>query len=446
MAWAQTLATTPYQDPRGYFMITPPTGWAVEDYPDDPRGKVAFTGPHQVHLRVLVNAVDFDSLDSMIVQFQSKERELGISTNIERTTFNGMAAVRRSFTVRGMKCFYLDFLVERISYNLGYDAPEQVFPTYYDVAMRSMATILPKGWTAASAAEVAQHRDAKEERISDLMARQGWTSAREATHGPSVFPEGTQAGAGASPAPGARSQNPGEQPLSEPVTTGAEVRPPQDGAESETSYGAVILFLIVTALGGSGWALWTVRRRNLAMQKNPRLRPPQPPKWVPRWLRRLMGWPLEDRPEQDEPQYSVPEFIDVKCTQCGKQLRIPGRYAGQTGRCRGCGGKIQVPDLRRPLPTDPWEALGTTHQEHLDYLASVKIDPDKPMPVVLRFEEEAPSAASPRATRSADYGEMPMALGCLGLIISAAIAGPFAPVVYVLFVGPILQAMHSRRR
>ena len=34
-----------YVDPKGYFKIVPPAQWKIEEYPQDPRGKVAFFGP-----------------------------------------------------------------------------------------------------------------------------------------------------------------------------------------------------------------------------------------------------------------------------------------------------------------------------------------------------------------------------------------------------------------
>lgn len=39
------LSQERYQDPQGYFNINPPDGWSIEDYTEDPRGKVAFSVP-----------------------------------------------------------------------------------------------------------------------------------------------------------------------------------------------------------------------------------------------------------------------------------------------------------------------------------------------------------------------------------------------------------------
>ncbi len=43
-------------------------------------------------------------------------------------------------------------------------------------------------------------------------------------------------------------------------------------------------------------------------------------------------------------------MIDVRCPQCGKSLQVPDQYAGQQGRCSGCGGPITVPVLQSTAP------------------------------------------------------------------------------------------------
>ena len=44
-------------------------------------------------------------------------------------------------------------------------------------------------------------------------------------------------------------------------------------------------------------------------------------------------------------------MIAVECPHCGKRLSIPERYAGQTGKCNACEGRIVVP-LRQADVTD----------------------------------------------------------------------------------------------
>ena len=36
-------------------------------------------------------------------------------------------------------------------------------------------------------------------------------------------------------------------------------------------------------------------------------------------------------------------MITMKCPQCGKELHIEDKYAGQGGRCKKCGASMRVP-------------------------------------------------------------------------------------------------------
>jgi hypothetical protein len=63
---AGDLATKRYIDPKGFFQLVPPTGWKVQEYPQDARRKVAFSAPEvNVDLRVLVNSVDFSTVEAL---------------------------------------------------------------------------------------------------------------------------------------------------------------------------------------------------------------------------------------------------------------------------------------------------------------------------------------------------------------------------------------------
>ena len=43
-------------------------------------------------------------------------------------------------------------------------------------------------------------------------------------------------------------------------------------------------------------------------------------------------------------------MIEMKCPHCRKTLIIPAQYAGQSGKCNGCGGQIIVPGGRKVAP------------------------------------------------------------------------------------------------
>jgi len=163
------LSTTQYVDPKGFFRIVPPDGWRLQEFPGDSRGKVAFFGPtNGTDLRVLVNAVDFSTIDELVAFCRDVERRIGMNTHIERTTFGGRPAVRRSFTARGSKLTYIDFLVGKVDHNLAYSARISDFDKFRDVATASMETYEPVSRTLSDN-EATQQLVDKKIRLSELM-------------------------------------------------------------------------------------------------------------------------------------------------------------------------------------------------------------------------------------------------------------------------------------
>ena len=65
-AKSQILSPNQYVDPKGFFKIFPPKNWKIQEYPSDPRGKIAILGPDGVQLRILVNSVDFNSFQDLM--------------------------------------------------------------------------------------------------------------------------------------------------------------------------------------------------------------------------------------------------------------------------------------------------------------------------------------------------------------------------------------------
>ena len=167
------LASKQYLDPKGYFRIVQPDGWRVQEYPSDPRGKVAFMGPEaNVDLRVLTNAVDFSTVDELITYCKGIESRTGLSTNIERIEFGGRPAVRRSFEAKGLKFYAIDFLVGAVDHNLMYGAPAAAYATYLPLAQVSMETYEAAARDTTSG-DVTSHAVAKKLRLAQLMVDQG---------------------------------------------------------------------------------------------------------------------------------------------------------------------------------------------------------------------------------------------------------------------------------
>jgi hypothetical protein len=175
--WAQSqtaeLANKRYNDPKGYFTIVPPTGWRIQEYPTDARGKVAFLTPNgKTDLRILVNAVDFSTIDKLLEFCRSTEKRLGVSMKIEEFDFHGQRAVRRSFQIQGKRFLYVDFLIGKADHNLAYSAPPGDYDKYLPIVLKSMETYEPI-FKEISDKESLEHFVAKKLRLGRLMLENG---------------------------------------------------------------------------------------------------------------------------------------------------------------------------------------------------------------------------------------------------------------------------------
>jgi len=177
VGWTQSqrreLADKRYSDPKGYFRVVPPAGWRIQEYPGDVRGKVAFLAPDgNTDLRVLVNAVDFGTIDELLEFCRSTEKRLGVTMKIEKFDFHGRQAVRRSFEIRGQRFLYVDFLIGNVDHNLAYGAPPSEYDQYLPVVMKSMETYEPV-LKETGDKESLDHLVAKKLRLGRLMLEAG---------------------------------------------------------------------------------------------------------------------------------------------------------------------------------------------------------------------------------------------------------------------------------
>jgi hypothetical protein len=170
--WVQVqgqLAAKRYEDPRGYFVVVPPVGWRIQEYPQDSRGKVAFMAPESnVDLRILINAVDFSTIDELVNWCKDVEKQTGLKTNIEKTDFYGRQAVKRSFETKGLKLYLIDFLVGSVDHNIQFTAPVNSFPKYFPIINSSFETYEARS-RVVSEKEMDQHYVAKKTRLAQLM-------------------------------------------------------------------------------------------------------------------------------------------------------------------------------------------------------------------------------------------------------------------------------------
>jgi len=166
------LSRTRYVDTKGYFKITPPQGWRILKYPQDPRGKVAFIRANNLDLRVLARAADFDNFEGLLKLVKDIEKRTGVNTNIQKISFLGRQAVKRNFVYKGLKLLQIDFMEGNIKHNLQYCAPSGVYDKYLAVAMKSMntyETIL----RAVSEKDVQKHALAQSLRLARISFDRG---------------------------------------------------------------------------------------------------------------------------------------------------------------------------------------------------------------------------------------------------------------------------------
>lgn len=142
------LSKARYVDPKGYFTITPPVGWRLQEYPQDTRGKVAFFGPESnVDLRVLVSEKDYSSFKELFQHAsetaKDMDRQYGAKVSLEKITFLGRPAVKRSFVVKDVRCFAIEFMEKNIRHDIQYAAPNKAYEKYLPIVLKAMDTYEP---------------------------------------------------------------------------------------------------------------------------------------------------------------------------------------------------------------------------------------------------------------------------------------------------------------
>lgn len=167
------LSQQRYLDPKDFFEVIPPKGWSIQEYPEDPRGKVAFKASEDVSLRILTSSVDFTSFEQLLSWCKTDGREKmgnfgATNITIEKISFGGKPAVRRIYQAHGRKFLNIDFLIGEVDHNLQYCAPPSKYSDYLPVTMKSMETYEPI-LRHLSDEEAKKHYVAKSIRLAQLM-------------------------------------------------------------------------------------------------------------------------------------------------------------------------------------------------------------------------------------------------------------------------------------
>jgi hypothetical protein len=146
----QILARNIYIDPKGFFKIRPPEGWEIEEFKDDPRGKVKFIHPNVFNtvLQVRGQANPYSSFEELVVDCERDSERLKSNlravTTIERISFANAASVRINITIPGkLKQIQIKFLLGENYYTLAYGAPPDKYAEFLSTVMMSFESIEP---------------------------------------------------------------------------------------------------------------------------------------------------------------------------------------------------------------------------------------------------------------------------------------------------------------
>lgn len=152
----QVLAAALYSDPKGFFQIRPPAGWSINEYPDDPRGKVAFRTPSAgdwtqsgAELKVLgLLSAPGRSIAAAREEIEATADRLraglGASIEVTETTVLGHRAVRMTSNMPGkLRQEVIEILIGQNQYNFAFGAAPHRYDHHYPIARKAMETLLP---------------------------------------------------------------------------------------------------------------------------------------------------------------------------------------------------------------------------------------------------------------------------------------------------------------
>jgi hypothetical protein len=136
-----------YTDPKGYFKITPPKGWNIQEYPSEPRGKVAFStteGNQLVEIRVLVQVTQVTDFQVFESKLKANAANLGVEPEWQIMNFSGLQAIKSIMTLSngGVTTKYMNiwFLDGNIYHDIQFASPPALFNKYQDLVSKVLAT------------------------------------------------------------------------------------------------------------------------------------------------------------------------------------------------------------------------------------------------------------------------------------------------------------------
>jgi hypothetical protein len=184
LAQEAVLSEKMYVDPKGFFTIVPPRGWAINEYSSDPRGKVDFDvtpGPLAAQLKVIGAASPFDTFEAMVADTEGSagrmRQRFGGSWTVEKISLDGQPAVKMTGGIPGKsKNLVFQTLRGKSYFTLAYAARVDLFDKHYSTVMTSIESFQPT-LKVLSKQEAARHIAASRIRLANLhiqLGRKDW--------------------------------------------------------------------------------------------------------------------------------------------------------------------------------------------------------------------------------------------------------------------------------
>lgn len=189
----QYLSEKVYNDPKGFFNIRAPESWNIQEFKDDPRGKVKFICPdaYNTVLQVIGMASSFSNFEELLNDAEASAGRLRSKLNArvttEKTTFANIPAVKMSITIPDkLKQVQTQFLLGKNHYALVYGAPPDKYEEFLSIAMMSFETFEPL-LKDVTKEEAFQHTMASKLRTAKLLIQ-----ANQKEYALTVINEGLQ--------------------------------------------------------------------------------------------------------------------------------------------------------------------------------------------------------------------------------------------------------------
>ncbi|MCK4794841.1 MAG: hypothetical protein KAV87_64525 [Desulfobacteraceae bacterium] len=175
----QSLSGQAYVDPKGFFKIFPPSGWRIREYPNDPRGKVAFIHPdiNNLNLRIIAQGKAFSSFEELSENTEKQANKLRSKfdgqVSIKRTSLGDTPALMIKVTIPGQfKHLQFQFLRGRMYYSITYAAPINMYEDFLTIATLCIDTFEPT-LRDVTQKDIIRHSISSKMRIATLLIQEG---------------------------------------------------------------------------------------------------------------------------------------------------------------------------------------------------------------------------------------------------------------------------------